>query len=370
MTNVLHISANTYPPLNDRNHHTKQIWKELSKGFDEYHIIARSENNSSSYSIEGNIHLHLVPKLTSKSKIFFISSFAMFGIIKKYKISHLLAQCPIIGGFTAVLASKIFKIPLLVEINGRDYIRWDKNNSLFGIIKFIQNFVFKNCNKIRYPNKDIKNFLCSKNLKNITFIPHRVKHDLFKKQKKDFVINKSTIKIVSIGRFVWEKDYLFLIDSLASLEIPVELTLIGGGPDSNKYVEKNKNNKRIKLILIDWIEQKEMIELVINNDLYIQSSISETGPRTILEAMAMKMPILSSNVGLFPDIVNKYNCGFMYKAHDKCDFLDKLNVLIESENIRSEIANNAYDTSRELYDWEKVFELYRNEIKSMNYENT
>jgi hypothetical protein len=182
LDNLLHISPNTYPSLDGKHHHTKNIWKELAKGFDEYHILARSETNSYNYSNEGNIHLHLVPKITKKSKIFFFTSFWIFWIIKKYKITHLLSQCPIVGGFTATLASRFFKIPLMVEINGRDYIKWDENNTAFGIIKTIQNFVFKNSTKIRYPNNDIKVFLENKNFHNGVFIPHRVQHNLFNKQ--------------------------------------------------------------------------------------------------------------------------------------------------------------------------------------------
>lgn len=74
-TKLLHISANTYPPLNEKHHHTKNIWKELAKGFDEYHILARSETNKYSFSKEGNIYLHLVPRVTKKSKIFFFYLF-------------------------------------------------------------------------------------------------------------------------------------------------------------------------------------------------------------------------------------------------------------------------------------------------------
>jgi len=368
MSRLLHISANTYSPLNGKHHHTKNIWKELAKGFDEYHVLARSETNKYSYSNEGNVHLHLVPKLTKKSKIFFFTSFWMFWIIKKYKITHLLSQCPIVGGFTATLASKFYKIPLMVEINGRDYIKWDENNTALGIIKMIQNFVFKNSTKIRYPNNDIQSFLENKNFSNGVFIPHRVQHSLFNKQKTDFTLKNNLIKIISIGRFVWEKDYIFLIQTLQDSNLNIELTLIGGGPDKSKYLEiVNSHNKNFKLILIDWIQQNDMIDLVISSDIYVQSSISETGPRTVLEAMAMKMPILSSDVGFFPDIVDSYNCGLIYNAHNKDELVKKLLLLVENEDLRSEVATNGYKVSLEHYEWNKVFELYRNEIKSMRY---
>ena len=130
LNNILHISANMYSPLQCREHHTKKIWKELSKGFDEYHIIARSKNNKFNHSVEGNIHLHLIPKIITKSRIFIISSFLMYFVIKKYKINYLLCQSALFGGFSAAIFSKVFKIPLMVEIHGDIYFKFMKELSL------------------------------------------------------------------------------------------------------------------------------------------------------------------------------------------------------------------------------------------------
>ena len=74
MIKILHISANTYPNLDGKEHHTKKIWKELAKDVSEYHVLARSQCNFS-HTVEGNIHLHLIPKQThSKSRVFILSS--------------------------------------------------------------------------------------------------------------------------------------------------------------------------------------------------------------------------------------------------------------------------------------------------------
>jgi glycosyltransferase involved in cell wall biosynthesis len=363
----LHISANSYPPLNGKHHFTKEIWFELAKGFDEYHILARSENNRYSFTNEKNIYLHLLPKLSSKSKLFFFTSFWMFRIISKYQISHLLSQCPILGGFAATLASKYYKIPLMVEINGREYIRWDETNAYFGLLKKMQNFVFKNASKVRFPNNEIKKYLISLDFfVNSVYIPHRVNHELFNKQKSNFEIGE-ILNIVSVGRFVWEKDYLFLIDTFMSVNFPIRLTLIGGGELEQEYIRLYSSRiSKLDLVLIKFLSQNELINLVINCDIYIQSSVSETGPRTLLEAMALQMPILSSNIGIFSDIIEYSKCGIMFEARNKNDLLLKLNSLIESIEIRSEISKNGYFISKEKYSWNKCFDIYREELLSMN----
>lgn len=366
MDKLLHISANTYPSLNGKNHHTKNIWEELAKGFDEYHILARSETNSYSYSNEGNIHLHLVPKITQKSKIFFFTSFWMFWIIKKYKITHLLSQCPIVGGFTATLASKFYKIPLMVEIHGEEYFRFLEKNSF--IVK-VMKYTFNNANKIRSLNNEMTTKLKKYDIeKNVVEIPNRVNLNIFNKQKKDFSL-RNTIKFISVGRFVWEKDYLNLIKILNNSKISFQLILIGGGPLKKEY-EKYiyENNLKDNVTLIDWIEQKDMIETLINSDIYIQSSVSEGMPRTILEAMAMQMPIVSTNVGSIDGVLENKKNAIVINPNKTNELIEAVELLVKDNRLREQIAIQGYKDVVEKYEWNKVFELYRNEIKSMRYE--
>lgn len=368
MVNLLHISANTYPPLNGKHHHTKSIWQELAKGFDEYHVLARSETNKYNYSNEGNIHLHLVPKITKKSKIFFFTSFWMFWIIKKYKITHLLSQCPIVGGFSATIASRFFKIPLMVEIHGEEYFRFLEKNTF--IVK-IMKYTFNHAKKIRSLNSEMTKKLKKYGIvKNVIEIPNRVNLDIFNKQKKDFsIVNQ--IKFISIGRFVWEKDYLNLIKILHNSKINFHLTLIGGGPLKNeyeKYIIENKLDSDV--VLIDWIEQKDMIDMIVNSDIYIQSSVSEGMPRTIVEAMALRMPIISTNVGAIQGVLTNSKNAIIIKANDEKELIDAIKLLIINKELRENIALQGYQDVVEKYEWNKVFELYRNEIKSMKYEDS
>jgi glycosyltransferase involved in cell wall biosynthesis len=373
MAKLLHISANTYPPLNGKNHHTKNIWKELAKGFDEYHILARSETNKYSYSKEGNIHLHLVPRITKKSKIFFFTSFWMFWIIKKYKITHLLAQCPIVGGFTGALASKVFKIPLFVEIHGDVYFKYMQEKSFsYKIFSKITKFTFNNASKIRSLSSAMNKMLNKNGIqKNIVIIPNRVNISLFKSQKTSYSLHKP-IKIISIGRFVEQKGYDIAIEAVKQLtnKYNVELYLIGGGLLYEKYQKLSKGYQNIKLI--KWIEQSELKILLEQSDIYIQPSkpyLGEAMPRTILEAMAMKLPIIATNIAAIPGILNETN-AIVINPNKVDELVDAIEKLINDEELRKNIALKGYRDVVEKYEWSKVFELYRNEIKSMKYENS
>ena len=367
MANLLHISANVYPSLDGKDHHTKNIWKELAKGFDTYHILARSEDNHYRCSQEGNIYLHLVPRITEKSKIFFLTSFWMFYLIKKYNITHLLSQCPIVGGYTASLASRFFNIPLMVELHGEEYFRFLKKRTfLYKIFSSIMMKTIAQAKKIRSLNEEMTQKLYAEDIvENVVIIPNRVNLEIFNKTKMDYAVHHP-LKLISVGRFVPEKDYLNLIKNLHHSNMDFHLTLIGGGKLKDiymKYIHKYELQKKVKLI--DWIEQKDMIDLLVESDIYIQSSMSEGMPRTIVEAMALKLPIISTEVGSIKGVLKDRHNAILIKENSQKQIKDTIDLLVGDEALRMKIADQAFKDVLEKYEWNKIFELYRYELKNM-----
>jgi len=371
MAKLLHISGNTYPPLDKKEHHTKRIWKELAKGFDEYHILARSEDNKYRYSKEGNIYLHLVPRITKKSKIFFFSSFWMFYLIKKYNITHLLAQCPIVGGFTASLASKFYKTPLMVEIHGDVYFKYMKEDNLKDkLFSKIVKFTFHNATKIRSLSSAMNSMLIDSGIdvEKIQIIPNRVNIDLFQSKKNNYELH-DPIRIISIGRFVEQKGYDIAIEAIKELSSTynIELFLVGGGPLYQEYEDSARGFSNIHLV--NWIEQNELKKLLEDSDIYIQPSkpfYGEAMPRTILEAMAMKLPVITTNIAAIPGIVIHGENGLLITPKSQDELVQVIEKLIHDTNLRQRIALNGYQDVLEKYEWNKVFEIYRKEILSMS----
>lgn len=370
MNRALHISANTYPKLNDNEHHTKKIWKELAKGFDEYHIFARSQNNRSSYTIEGNIHLHLIPKIYTKSRIFIFSSFLMYFVIKKHKINYLLSQSALFGGISAAIYSKIFKIPLMVEIHGDIYFKFMKGLSMKDkIFSKLIRFSYNNATKIRSLSTKMSEDLIELGvLTQISLIPNRVNLELFKTNKKSFDL-ANPIKIVSVGRFVPQKGYDIAIQVIKELskKYSIELFLIGGGKLHKEFQVKSKNYNNIHLI--SWIEQSELIKILSSSDIYIQPSkpfLGEAMPRTILEAMAMKLPIIASNIAAIPGILDNTN-SILIKPNSVTSLKNSIEKLIDCQLLRESLGLKAYGDVSLKYEWSIIFQKFRNEIKNMEY---
>lgn len=364
MKRLLHISPNQFPDLSI-DHATKKIWYELAKDFEQYHILARSKDNRFHTYEEGNISLHLVPKF-GKSKSFFLTSIYMLKIIRKNNINLMLSQCPLIGGFIATFISKTTKIPLMVEIHGMEYFRVLDSNKIHNkIISKMIRYSFRHANKVRSLSKKMTDMLLERNVNaNIVEIPNRVNCNLFNLPKKDNSLNKK-IKVVSVGRFVWEKGYEIAIKAILELQqkYDIELTLIGGGPLLEEYKEIAKDNKNFTFIT--WVQQEELLPILNQSDIYIQPSISEGMPRTILEAMAMKLPVIVSDVGAISGIVNHKVNGMLIEPGNIQSLENAIEELILNLQLRTSIANNGFFDATSTYEWNKVFSAYRKEVSDM-----
>jgi glycosyltransferase involved in cell wall biosynthesis len=364
MNNILHISPNLYPDIRI-SHATKKIWLELGKGFDQYHILARSQDNRFHTYREGKFFLHLVPKL-GKSRSFFFTSLYMLKIIRKYKINLILSQCPMLGGFNATLLSKMMNIPLMVEIHGMEYFRILDSKRVYNrLFAKIIRYSFNNATKVRSLSSKMTRMLIERNVKaNIIEIPNRVNLEVFNLPKEDHSLGK-TIRIISVGRFVWEKAYDVAIKAVIDLQqrYDIDLTLIGGGPLEEDYKQIIKNNKNIHLV--SWVSQEKFVPILTQADIYIQPSISEGMPRTILEAMALRLPVIVSNVGAISGIVNSSKNGLLIEPGNIHSLKQAIESLIVDQDLRETIATNGYNDVISKYEWSKVFDKYRNELLQM-----
>lgn len=358
MANLLHISANEFPPLHKESS-TKKIWIELSRGFEEYHILGRSQDNKFHLYKEGNIYLHLVPNLF-KSSSFAVTSFFAVNILKKYKIDLILAQCPILGGFTANILKKFFKIPVFQEIHDTYYFDLLKSKKIgHRLLGKVALFSLKNSSSVRALNKMMEDMILEIDDQiNVVIIENRVDIDRFSNPKKNVTLH-NPIAITSIGTFVYRKGYHTAIDTIKALteKYNVTLTLVGGGKDKEILLELADGYSNIKLF--DRLPQEELVILLENTDIYIQPSIREGMPRTLLEAMAMRLPVITTNVSTIPGtVLNNFN-GLIIEPNNVKQLETAIIKLIEDDELRNRLGENAYQDVIKKFEWNSAFKLYR-----------
>lgn len=368
MMRVLHISANQFPPLNV-DHHTKKIWIELAKDADEYHVFARSQKNCFERYREKNIVLHLIPAIGKRERSFLISGFLLLFYIPRYRITHLLSQSPITGGLPGVIASKLFGLPIMVELHGDVFFKYfQKKTWTDRILSLLVKYSLRNATLVRSLSNEMSRLLHSEGIKNnVVEIPNRVDLQLFHPPKTDYRAGKS-FKIISVGRFVPQKGYNIAIEAVLELskKYPVELYLIGGGELFKELMLCAGGNSQIHLI--EWMEQKELIRFLRESDLYIQPSVpflGEAMPRTILEAMGMGLPVIATNIAAIPGVVDHGTNGLLIEPGSILALVNAIEKLLLNEELRYHLGTNAFIKASSHYEWDHAFRIYRNALYGM-----
>jgi len=108
--------------------------------------------------------------------------------------------------------------------------------------------------------------------------------------------------VLAVGRLERVKGFDLLIESWKN--IPSKLIIVGKGQEKNSLNQLISNfdlDEKIKIV--DEISQKELIKYYQGASMLIVSSRNEGGPRVALEALYLKIPVISTNVGHMAEIL-------------------------------------------------------------------
>lgn len=129
-----------------------------------------------------------------------------------------------------------------------------------------------------------------------------------------------TFRVISVGALRKQKNYAHLVDAFASLQdLPIELDIYGSG-DLETQLTKQIALTGARVVLKGEVRNIESV--IPEYDLYIMSSFFEGFSLSVLEAMAMGMPLLLSDIPSFRE-----QCGSSadyFSLHDLKDLTRKL----------------------------------------------
>ncbi len=94
-------------------------------------------------------------------------------------------------------------------------------------------------------------------------------------------------------------------------------------------------------------------------DLYMVTSREEGGPKAVMESMASGIPIISTKVGMAPDLIIDEDNGSLVEVEDVNALYTQAKKIIDDCEFRKNIINNAFETIKQ-FDFKIVAEKYKN----------
>jgi glycosyltransferase involved in cell wall biosynthesis len=362
---IFHISANDFPLLGTP-HHTRAIWDELSRGADAYHVIARGQDNSWHHEQEGILHLHRLPAFGRGQMSFLFTQWLILILFMKYRPTHMLAQCPVLGGLVAALWARLARVPLLVELHGTHYFSSDRPGFIGGARHIFYSIMarpaFAAAKHIRTLSREMTQLLgvCfgSSIATKAVIIPPRVNLSLFA-AKTDYSSN-NRLRLISVGGLVTNKNHGALLDDLAAIGLPVEITLVGSGPLEASYRARTDSlsDAGVILHLAGQLDHADLAQRLRVSDIYVHYSVAEGVPRAILEAMAVGLPVITAPAGYLSDVIQAGRNGIILAAHGKEPLKAALMDLQDSAS-RATMGRAARRIIETAFEWHTVFAAYR-----------
>lgn len=169
-------------------------------------------------------------------------------------------------------------------------------------------------------------------------------------------------QIIFAGRISKEKGILDLIETAAKLPKEIHLLVLGAGPEEEKVKEAAKSHPNVHYM--GYVPKERTISLIRGSDILVQPSLVEGISSTILEAMACKTPVITTNVGDNKEILNSGESGIMLEPHNPQKLLVEIISLLEDKQ-KADLFRAEGFKQVQKYDWAEVGKLYLNIYESL-----
>jgi N-acetyl-alpha-D-glucosaminyl L-malate synthase BshA len=146
-------------------------------------------------------------------------------------------------------------------------------------------------------------------------------------------------------------------------ETPTKLILVGDGPE-RPAIEALCRQLNTCNDIINLGKINDPIEVLSISDLFILPSETESFGLSALEAMAMKVPVISSNSGGLPEVNIHGKTGFLSNVGDVDDMAKNALYLLTNENRLQEFKANAFNHAQK-FDIESVLPKYERLYKQI-----
>ena len=353
------------------------VIKSLVKDGHEVIIIAPRDKHSNDFEALGCYYIEL--SMDNKGSNIFNDIKMVYKLQKAYKrlnpdlIFHYTIKPNIYGSF----ASKISKKKSIAVITGLGYT-FIHDTITAKIAKFLYKSSLKYAQKVWFINIEDKNkftlaklvpvekmqLLPSEGINVEAFVPIKV-------QKTDNVF-----RFVLIARLLWDKgvgEYVKAAKIISKKYSNVEFQLVG-------FIDAENPKAITQEQVDDWVEKgyvnylgptDDVKPFIAAADCVVLPSYREGVSMILMEAAAMKKPIIATNVPGCRDLVNNGVTGYLCRMRDYHDLSLKMDKMLHlSEKERKKMGKKARKFMVEEYNENLVIDMYRHTIKKLTWDNS
>ena len=258
----------------------------------------------------------------------------------------------------AAILCRIMRIPYVPILRGGDLkSRLDKRPSL-------SKFVFGGAKNLIAPSNYLYSVFCEFGFTNVLYIPNSIEMYIYKMKERTMLE----------PRILWVRSFHLVYNPLMALNVfqklqvhfpEAELCMVGPDKDDSleqckEYVLRNGLKEKVKFTGVlskpDWHYLSE------HYDIFINTTTIDNTPISVIEAMALGLVVVSTNVGGVPYLISDNENGLLVD-NDDCDaMVAKIKWLIDHPTEAGQLALRArkqvgeFDWALVKYKWFKILD--------------
>lgn len=242
--------------------------------------------------------------------------------------------------------AKLLDIPYISILRGGNLATRLKND------KKKSRFLFKNAILNVSPSEYLKNIFNDFGYKNIVYIPNTI-------EIKNYPFLKRPIE----PKLLWVRSFSEIYNPMLALKVvelllpqfpQLSLCMVGPAKDDSleqckAYAKKNK----LPVTFTGKLDKEVWIKLSENYSIFINTTNFDNAPVSVIEAMALGLPVVSTNVGGIPFLLKNGEEALLVPPDSEKEFTDVAFKLLTDSELLERITINARKKA-ETFDWEKV----------------
>jgi glycosyltransferase involved in cell wall biosynthesis len=196
--------------------------------------------------------------------------------------------------------------------------------------------------------------------------------EVFRYEKKNQFKNKELTKLIITGRLVPFKNVICAIRAMTYLEpdYNIHLTIIGSGPEKERIEnEIGKRNLNEKVSFISEMKRSGVLNELRNSDIYLFPSLREGGTWALMEAMAIRLPVICLNwtgMEIITDSKTAIHIPITTPKQMPKDLADAIRKLIDQPELKESIGDAASNRIKEVFNWDSKGVFMENLFKDLD----
>lgn len=194
--------------------------------------------------------------------------------------------------------------------------------------------------------------------KKVEVIPNGVDVKKFTADVQSSALDKENITLITTSRLVEKNGVKDIINALRFLP-NVKLRILGAGPLES---ELKLLATGLPVEFVGFVSQDEIPKYLHEANIFIRPSLSEGFGSSFIEAMAAGLPVIATAVGGIVDFLRDGETGLFCQVKNPASIAVQVRRLLENENLKNVIVENAKKMVKEKYDWDLVVREMKEKI--------